>query len=361
MDWPSFLRKVVSSAAGAAAGAAVVPGGPVAVAAAQAAAGRLSDDLLAQFMGAHLDQMQRIEQLNQEMRSRLIGLQNAVGGLLDGPWRTALAHIEEAARRPGHRAQELELARIHLFEAWGVGQALLDRDPRSQDPAAVRCPLIAQQIAAVYGFLGEPLNAVHWLIESYKESRNQLDNQVDALYDIFLEKVKRRRGYPYGRDPYLEIKIWSRSHNSKDRLWLKLNTSGYRILYTRPQSEWAKPWSTSAVVARDLDFESRLAALAEFDGEVQMLRRTCLDAGADRAALPSESPLDGARRVVKDNRSGWCPQGEGCILVVFDSMTAACPYPLNGGPQSPLQRPFDDRYREIPSRSLDKYFDGSLV
>jgi len=134
-------------------------GGPIAVVAAGAAAENLSESLLAQFMGAHTDQMQRIEALRQEMRGRLIGLQDTVGGLLDAPWRTALAHIEEAARRPPRRAQELELARVRLFEAWGVAEGLFGRNAKSLDPAALRCPLIAQQLAAVYTFLGEPLTS----------------------------------------------------------------------------------------------------------------------------------------------------------------------------------------------------------
>jgi hypothetical protein len=354
VDWPSYVRKVVSATAGAAAGAAVLPGGPVAMAAAQAAAGKLSDDLLAQFMGAHLDQMQRIEELNQEMRGRLIGLQNTVGGLLDAPWRTALAHIEEAGRRPGRREQELELARTHLFEAWGVGQALLDRDARSQDPAAMRCPLVAQQIAAVYGFLGEPRNTVHWLATAYTASRNQLDNQVSAIYDLLREKAKHQKGYPFRGEPRLEIEIWARTLGTRDPLWIVSNTSGYRIMYV--QSNKTEPWSAGWYVERDLDFEGRLAALSEFDAEVQLLRRTCLDAGVAPSALPPDSPIEGARRVLKENHAGWYPEGKGCVLVVFNETTAACPYPLNGGKQSPLQRPLGDRYREISSKPVVEYF-----
>jgi hypothetical protein len=133
VDWPSYLRKVVSrsavAAAGAAAGVATAAGGPIAVASAKAAAEKVSDDLLAQFLGAHDDQMQRIEELSLEMRGRLIGLQNTVGGLLDAPWRTALAHIEEAGRGPVRRGQELELARIRLFDAWGVAKGFGRPEP----------------------------------------------------------------------------------------------------------------------------------------------------------------------------------------------------------------------------------------
>ena len=51
-----------------------------------------------------------MDALAQEMRGRLTGLQDAVGGLLDGPWRTALVHIDEAGRQPQASERELELA-----------------------------------------------------------------------------------------------------------------------------------------------------------------------------------------------------------------------------------------------------------
>ena len=116
------------------------------------------------------------------------------------PWRTALAHIEEAGRRPSSRAQELELARIRLFDARQVAESLLERDPRSLDPAALRCPLIAQQIAAVYSFLGEPQNTGTRLANAYRASRKQLDNQVGWLYDIFVQKMKGAKGLSSGQE-----------------------------------------------------------------------------------------------------------------------------------------------------------------
>lgn len=337
MDWPSYLRKVVSRTAGAAAGVAVAAGGPIAVASAGAAAEQLSDDLLAQFMGAHADQMQRIEELGQEMRGRLIGVQDAVGGLLDAPWRTALAHIEEASSRPSRREQELELARVRLFDAWGVAEGLLGRNAMSQDPAALRCPLIAQQIAALYSFLGEPLNTARWLAIAYAASRNQLNNRIDAAHDMFVQKVihAKRKSTDSSR---LQIQVWSVDRNSQEPLWVRAPGFVY-------ETKAGEPWRKMGTVERDLGFEGCVAALVELDAEAQLLRKTCLWSGADEAAMPSESSREGARRAVTSMDNGYYAGA----LVVFDSTTAVG-LDFSGHPsevQSPLEKPAADRYGYI--------------
>lgn len=321
MDWPSYLRKVVSTAAGAAAGVAAGAGGPVAIASAKVAAEKVSDDLLKQFLGAHADQMQRIEEISLEMRDRLIRVENMVGGLLDAPWNTALTHIEEAGRRPLRREQELELARERLFQAWGVAAGLLDRDTGSLDPAALRCPLIAQQIAAVYSLLGEPANTVHWLKVAYIASRGQLHNQVNKAYDIFVQKVKRAKS-AWSSHSSLTIEVWSRDRTSRDPLWIYAPKG---IIGSPGQG---KSWAKSGFVARDLDFEGRVAALVVLDAEAELLRRTCLDAGVEGAFLRLgldpwranvESVRAGERRALADGlRGGLATRA----LVVFNATTA---------------------------------------
>lgn len=353
MDWPSYLRKVVSrsavAAAGAAAGMAAAAGGPMAVVSAKAAAEKVSDDLLAQFLGAHDDQMQRIEELSLEMRGRLTGLQNTVGGLLDAPWRTALAHIEEAGRRPSSRAQELELARIRLFDAWGVAESLLERDPRSLDPAALRCPLIAQQIAAVYSFLGEPQNTGYWLANAYRASRKQLDNQVGWLYDIFVQKMKGAKGLSSRQVLPTSISVYSRDWESKDPLWV--GAGGGR----------AATSLEIVRVKRDLDFEGRLTALVELDAEAQLLRLACLDAGADGTALrPGTEPRLASMHSVRDGERrvliGDCQRYPGDtshgyhrlkVLVAFHATTAALVEVDLGTERPPIERLIDERYRQL--------------
>jgi hypothetical protein len=361
VDWPSYLRTVVSKTAGAAAGVAAAAGGPVAIASAASAAERLSDDLLTQFMPAHADQLQQLEEISRELRGRLISLQDSVGALLDGPWRTALAHIEEASRRPLRREQELELARIHLFDAWGPAEALLERNPQSQDPAALRCPLIAQQLAAVYSFLGEPLNATHWLVTAYAASHNQLNSQVDAVSDVFLQKVqgaKKASGQDPWKRPALLIDVRSTDPDSKELLWA--HAPGKAL---SPPYMAGEQWSKTVVAERDLEFEERLVALVDLDAETQLLRQTCIDAGTGQADLPSESARDGARRAV----TSVSTQGvSGYAFIIFNASTAigisvrGNTYVSRGwmayAEPSPLERRVDPRYKDIWRFTAKYYF-----
>jgi hypothetical protein len=351
VDWPSYLRRVVSATAGAAAGVAASVAGPIAVASAGAAAGKLSGDLLEQFLGAHADQMQRIEELGKEMHGQLIGLQNTVGGLLDAPWRTALAHIDEAGRRPGREAQELELARANLFEAWGVAEGLLERDTSSQDPAALRGPLIAQQIAALYSFLGEPLNTVHWLTIAYTANRNLVNNQVDSFRDSLVQRMKRASRMPNvigGEYPHMYISVDSTDPNSKDPLWLRAPGRAFSLSGAR-RHVGCELWRKHGVAERDLEFEGRVAVLVVLDAEAQLLRRTCLEAGVDEVALPSESGRKGARKAAAVTNSN---DEMLSAIVVFDS-TIAVQFDFVG--RSARKR-IDSRYQKIPRAELISYW-----
>lgn len=328
------------------------------MAAASVAAKKVSDDLLAQFMDAHDDQMARIEELSQEMRGRLIGLQNTVGAGLDAPWHTALTHIEEAGRRPSHREQELELARKYLIKAWGVAKSLLERDPRSMDPAALRCPLVAQQIAAVYSFLGEPQNTVHWLEAAYIASRNQLGNQIGAVHGICAEKMKGAKERSPGLGSHLMIEVWSRNPKSTDPLWVRAPSEvgapqwyGYSA---------GAPWSRYGHVRRDLGFEGRIGALIVLDAEAQLLRLSCLDAGANGTALrpgtePRSANADSAR---EGERRALMDRARFEVIVVFDATTAAVLTVKYTEPDdSPIWKRIDDRYQEIlPFTMGDDFF-----
>jgi hypothetical protein len=335
VEWSSYLRTVVSQAAGAAAAAAAVPGGPVAAASAKAAAEKVSDALLAQFLGAHEEQMERMDALAQEMRGRLTELQDAVGSLLDRPWRKALEHIDEAAYRPRARERELELARSELFEAWAGAKALLDRNPRSADPAALRCPVIAQQIAAVYGFLGEPQNMRRWLVKGYLASLAQLGNQVDGLHDLLVEKVKRekvkRRKSPLDEArSMLRVELCSSRLDSDDLLWRIMPGEVFR-----PGRYERKVWYKLHFIARDPDFEGKVAGLATMDAESQLLRLTCITAGADDPVL--EPAAGGGRRALRYKDA---------TKVVFSWMTVAS-ITARGKGTSVLNKAIDSRYSDI--------------
>jgi hypothetical protein len=343
MDWPSYLRAVVSRTAGAAVGAAATPGGPIAAASAKAATETVSD-LLLQFLGAHDEQMDRLTELAEDIRGRLMGLQDAVGGLLDAPWRTALAHIEEAGRRPAARERELELARVRLFDAWGAAEALLERNARSTDPAALRCPVIAQQIAAVYGFLGEPQNARSWLVTGYLASRQQLGHQVDRLHDLLVDKVRRAKSPAGDVHSLIVIAVRSLNPNSDDPLWVRMPGK-----VSTPIGYASQGWEKSRRIAHDVDFERQVVGLAAMDAEAQLLRLTCLAAGAtDPRLQPNEKSPKVASGESAEAGEKRVLRRPDAALVVFSPITTA--HIIASGysaTRTVLEQPIAGRYREV--------------
>jgi hypothetical protein len=308
----------------------------------------LSDDLLAQFIESQADQMERIDQLGQELRGQMTKLQDSIGGLLDTPWHTALTHIEEASSMPPKaRRRELELAKERLFEAWGVAKALLDRDPRSMDPAALKCPAIGQQIAAVYWFMGDPDSSRRWLAKAYTASRDQLSGQLSAVYDILVEKTQHplRELNPFMKGPFpgLHLGLWT-AYQTRDLLW---NSADTKPSWSYPDG----PGPKNLYMGRDLNLEARLMPLVELDGEAQLLRLTCLKAGVNAAALPKDAP----RALIAPESAAWPrePWERGQVQLWFNQATLATinvPSPTGGATPlpSPLERGLNKRYRQLP-------------
>jgi hypothetical protein len=350
VDWPSYLRAVVTTASGAAAGAAAVAGGPVAAATAKAIAEKVTGDLLNQFMEAQSDQAARTDALIAQITGRLDELYSAVGAQLDTAWHKALTHISEAERRPTQRDRELDLARVDLLEAWSIASALLERDPTSKDPAALRRPQVAQQLAAVYALLAEPDSTRYWLSTGYAASRDQLQRQVSSVYDVLVAKMKTAKdSRKRSGDPCLKIEVWSKVPRSTDRLW---TMSPGNVIAPFSYDE-RSPWTTYGLVRRDLDFETRIAALARFDGESQLLRQTCAEVNVTARTGTSDA---GVHSVMNPTWSG----GRG-VVVVFSPDTAAAVSALDGGPQSPLARSLEDRYRSVPAYRFERKPDKSYL
>jgi len=343
VDWPSYLRAVVTTTTGAAAAGAVgAAGGPIAAATAKTVAEKVTGDLLNQFMEAQSDQAAHTNALIAEITGRLAELHNAVGAQLDKTWYKALTHISEAGRRPSQRDRELDLARVDLLDAWSIASALLERDPTSIDPAALRRPQIAQQLAAVYALLAEPDSTRYWLSTGYAASRDQLQRQVSSVYDVLVDKMKTaRNSRKRGGDPRLRIGVLSKVPHPTDRLWTL--APGNVIA---PFSYERMPWTTSGLVSRDLDFETRVAALARFDAESQPLRQTCAEANV----IAHTGTSDAGAHSVKNPAREW---GWG-VVVVFSPDTAAALTALDGGPGSPLARPLEDRYRSVPAYRFER-------
>jgi hypothetical protein len=253
-----------------------------------------------------------------------------------------LVHIDEAGRRPQARERELELARSRLLDAWGVAEALLERNPRSADLAALRCPVIAQQIAAVYGFLGEPENMRRWLVKGYLASRAQLGNQVDGLHDLIVEKVKSAKSPRRDVHSVLKVDLCSRKPDSGDLLWVSAPGEVWR-----PGRYERKLWEKVRLMARDPAFEGEVAGLVTMDAESQLLRLACIAAGADEPVL---RPGAASPKVASVSSAGAGERRalryEDSALVVFSPMTAAS-ISARGPETSVLRKGIDDRYSDI--------------
>lgn len=169
--WSNFLTRLltttVSAAAGAGAGA--LTANPVMAAAAQAAAAKAAGDLLGEFLPAQQDALERLENFTKEIHLLATDVHTRVRAHQSGPGRAALLHIEDAERHPERAIGELELARRLLYEAWGGAS---DGSQRA---------FAAQQLSAVYAFLGNFEDSCRWLERALPD----VDMAVkDALLDF---------------------------------------------------------------------------------------------------------------------------------------------------------------------------------
>jgi len=267
MRWQDFLSKVASSTAGAAAGAATLPvGGPIGAAAAGAAANKSTEALINEFVQAQNEQLNRIEAINQDMQFRLLRLEQGMSVLLDGPWRTALFHIREAANRPHHFNEEITEARNELGKAYAM----------STDD--LRCSWIAQDLAAVYALSGDFSSVRRWLASAYESGLKGLNDQIwQAAKTIESEAEKHTKDYErYRKDKkrYLASRPSTLSHvKFKD----ELSTPGPRPF---------KHTGFYEVFADTVTVFQLVQGLGKLFNDLAQLRRTCIRAGIDQSTLP---------------------------------------------------------------------------
>lgn len=135
-----------------------------------------------------LDRTRSIELLLGEIHSN-------IEVLLEGPWRTALLHIEDAATHPEKAAYTLELARQFLYQAYGLA------------PISARRAIIAQELSAVYALLGEHADSLHWLFRAYPDAEGgvgeALADVIASFSDLSPVKahVKTEAGFPVKAPP----------------------------------------------------------------------------------------------------------------------------------------------------------------
>ena len=190
MRWLSFIQKTVTVTAGAAAGGAAtaVTANPVLGAAAGAAATKTTEQILGEFLSAQQDALDTLLERTQNMELLLGGIRSDLQAVIDGPWRTALLHINDAAKHPDRARDELQIARNALYKA--MGQAT-GSDTRT---------LIAQQLAVVYALLGEPADSRDWLSQSFQEADRAGEQAVATVIDS-LPKLPVSKAPVKGRTP----------------------------------------------------------------------------------------------------------------------------------------------------------------
>jgi hypothetical protein len=346
VGWQSYLRELVPKVAGATAGAAALAGGPIAAAAAGKTAEVITDDVLAQFLDAQSDQMADLVRLNREMADQLVGIQQGVDALLDGPWRTGLLHIADAASNPSRRQSGLELARVELFRAWGNANTPYRRQAIEQD------------LAALFGILNEPENARHWIKLAAASHAEVLRAAIEKMHGQLLESITKssneRKNKPR---PLLSVHVRTTRPETPDPLFLAASKADENFERGRSFDEETRFWYKDLSSRRCEiygDSGGTIAALAELDAAGQLLRRTCVEAGVPDSALPSMSLADGAWRAIKC-RSDY-DYGKNVVLVVFGPSLAAMigqPYLLKG----PILDPLPSEYAVLDERTVEYYWE----
>lgn len=221
--------------------------------------------------------------------------------------------------------------------------------PHSVDPAALRAPLIAEQIAVVYRLIGEQENTRLWLTTAYDISRAQLDSQVQYAYDTCAEMAEHPK-FDHRTDNALDLEV-NRANPTSGQRVPAIRPRAYRSLgpnVHRMSGTPGEPWQTIGVtIGRDPDFEARLIALAELDAEAQLLRATCIQAGLGATELRAESPRQGARRALFRGGS------RESILLVLDALNYASVFAKTGPPA--VGRPLRKRYLSLPwTQAIDE-------
>lgn len=284
MRWQRFLIDLVSSSVGAAAGAATLPAaGPIGAAAAKVVADKSMAALLNEFVEAQNDQLNRIEAINQDMQCRLIRLEQGMNVLLDGPWRTALLHIQEAAHSPDRSDEEIVEARKKLLEAYSLSRN------------ALRSSCVAQELAALYALSGDSGSVRRWLARAYDSGLEELKNQGWQAAEVLkpenneartitaLEDIRNRALSSYIRirtiraRPILDIG----GDMFATRQGVSLVTFNDERLDDKPIYDKVIFASADTEIARRL-----VQGLEQLLDDLAQLRLACIVAGIDQSELP---------------------------------------------------------------------------
>jgi hypothetical protein len=239
--------------------------------------------MIAEFLQAQRDQFERIEAIDQDMQHTLIGLERGMTDLVDGPWRTALARIQEAADNPRDLTEMLTGAHESLLEAYGMSRDNL------------RHSWIAQDLAAVYALSGDFRNVRRWLAMAYASGLKGVKDQLWRAAEV-IESETETHAPAY--KSYLEQRSRARSGRDMPRVPHELCSVDFRdeMIISGPRPFKKAGWYGSladATIVRGI-----VQGLERLFHDLAQLRRTCIGAGIDQRDLPQPyEPDEGGIRV----------------------------------------------------------------
>jgi hypothetical protein len=332
MSWSSFVRSILSTAAGTAAGAATLPaGGPIAAAVANKAATNAAEAIMDQFMEAENSILSRIDEINREMKGRLVDLQAGVDALLDKDYRAALLHLEEAARVPERAPGELQAARSKLFDAWGAANT------------PIRKYLVAQHLAVVYALLNDSDMVKRWLMSSLEGVQAEVSGQVSRLHPVVVGHLAnpRRSSGNAGKDA-LHFRVQVNAPRRDISMDQARNAVRHPFVVPKRDSEFVYPRQNwEGFIPRNADLEGWLSGLAELDAESAGACRLC-EGVVRYIDMPPWGWRDGVVRVYKGKTER---SGQRGVLVRF-SQFVAVEFTISGSQDSPICRPLPAELRQ---------------
>lgn len=350
------MRSILSTAAGTAAGVATLPaGGPVAAAVANKAATAATEAVMDQFTEAENSILSRIDEMNREMRGRLVDLQAGVDALLDKDYRAALLHLEEAARVPERAPGELQAARSKLFDAWGAANT------------PTRRYLVAQHLAVVYALLGDANMVKRWLRSSLVDVQAEVSGQVSRLHPAVVgHLVNPRRSSGNARKDALHFRVQVNAQSGR-KISMDQARNAVRHPFVVPKNESDLVFevqSWEGFIPRNADLEGWLSGLAELDAESAGACRLCEVAKVPyyprkaSYAMPPSGWREGVVRVYKGKTERY--GGQRGVLVRFSQFVAA-EFTISGSQNSPICRPLPSELRQAQNWQLwyDPVFEES--
>ena len=286
----------------------------------------------------------RIDEMNREMRGRLVDLQTGVDALLDKDYRAAILHLEEASRTPARAPGELQAARSKLFDAWGAAST------------PMRKYLVAQHLAVVYGLLDDTEMVRRWLKTCLEQVQAEVSGQVSRLHQSVIAYLLNPRKSPGNarKDAlHLKVRVYSREGRPISMAEARNAVKHPFVVPSRPRDGLVWLLRERAMwegfMPRNADLEGWLSGLAELDAESAAACRLCEIAEVPFRDMPLWQWQTGVVRVYKGKApSPWRvgqEQPKSGVLIRFSQFVAA-EFTVSGNQDSPICQPLPTELRK---------------